>query len=189
VQNNREVPHLVSQIRIPKSEVESDESSPWYLFNDFLVKNIEPEEVFSFKGTWKIPSILQYTRVDLDQLLDMSRLPSQADLSILFKDISVTKNPARDPPSYQVLSEEEMPKKGTLISIDAEFVALSQEETEIRSDGTKSVLRPSRLCLARVSVLRGETGDLEGTPFIDDYIVNSEPIVDYLTDYSGIEGT
>jgi PAB-dependent poly(A)-specific ribonuclease subunit 2 len=159
--------------------VESDESSPWYLFNDFLVKNIEPEEVFSFKGTWKIPSILQYTRVDLDQLLDMSRLPSQADLSILFKDISVTKNPARDPPSYQVLSEEEMPKKGTLISI----------ETEIRSDGTKSVLRPSRLCLARVSVLRGETGDLEGTPFIDDYIVNSEPIVDYLTDYSGIEGT
>ncbi|KAJ2956748.1 hypothetical protein NQZ79_g7424 [Umbelopsis isabellina] len=187
VQNNREVPHLVSQIRIPKSELEGEETSPWYLFNDFLVKNIEPEEVFSFKGTWKIPSILQYTRVDLDQLLDLSKLPSQADLSILFKDISVTKNPARDPPSYQVLSEDEMPKKGTLISIDAEFVALSQEETEIRSDGTKSVLRPSRLCLARVSVLRGESNDLEGLPFIDDYIVNSEPIVDYLTDYSGIE--
>jgi PAB-dependent poly(A)-specific ribonuclease subunit 2 len=81
-----------------------------------------------------------------------------------------------------------MPKAGTLISIDAEFVALSQEETEIRSDGTKSVIRPSRLSLARVSVLRGESGDMEGTPFIDDYIANSEPIVDYLTEYSGIEG-
>jgi PAB-dependent poly(A)-specific ribonuclease subunit 2 len=81
-----------------------------------------------------------------------------------------------------------MPKAGTLISIDAEFVALSQEETEIRSDGTKSVIRPSRLSLARVSVLRGESGEMEGIPFIDDYIANSEPIVDYLTEYSGIEG-
>ncbi|KAI9283728.1 ubiquitin carboxyl-terminal hydrolase-domain-containing protein [Umbelopsis sp. AD052] len=187
VQSDREVPHLVSQIRIPTAELEGSEKSPWYLFNDFLVKNIEADEVFSFKGSWKIPSILQYTRVDLDQLLDLSKLPSHVDLSILFRDISITKNPSSEPPSYKTLSQDEMPKAGTLISIDAEFVALSQEETEIRSDGTKSVIRPSRLSLARVSVLRGESGDMEGTPFIDDYIANSEPIVDYLTEYSGIE--
>lgn len=63
-----------------------------------------------------------------------------------------------------------------------------QEETEIRSDGTKKVLRPARLSLARVSVLRG-SGPQEGTPFIDDHIHTSEIIVDYLTEFSGIKCT
>ena len=61
-----------------------------------------------------------------------------------------------------------------------------QEETEFRSDGTKKVLRPDRLSLARVSVLRGD-GPRKGVPFIDDYIHTSEIIVDYLTEFSGIK--
>jgi hypothetical protein len=63
---------------------------------------------------------------------------------------------------------------------------LAQEETEFRSDGTKKVLRPARLSLARVSVLRGD-GPRNGVPFIDDYIHTSEIIVDYLTEFSGIK--
>lgn len=63
---------------------------------------------------------------------------------------------------------------------------LAQEETEFRSDGTKKVLRPARLSLARVSVLRGD-GPRKGVPFIDDYIHTSEIIVDYLTEFSGIK--
>lgn len=39
--------------------------------------------------------------------------------------------------------------------------------------------------MARVSVLHGDYL-LQGQPFIDDYIVTSEPVVDYLTRYSGI---
>ena len=62
---------------------------------------------------------------------------------------------------------------------------MQQEETEYRSDGTKKVLRPARLSLARVSVLRGD-GRKKGVPFIDDHIHTSEIIVDYLTEFSGI---
>jgi len=62
---------------------------------------------------------------------------------------------------------------------------MQQEETEYRSDGTKKVLRPARLSLARVSVLRGD-GPKQGVPFIDDHIHTSEIIVDYLTEFSGI---
>lgn len=44
----------------------------------------------------------------------------------------------------------------------------------------------NRLALARVSVLRG-SGPLSGTAFIDDYVMSVEPVVDYLTRYSGIK--
>jgi PAB-dependent poly(A)-specific ribonuclease subunit 2 len=63
----------------------------------------------------------------------------------------------------------------------------SQEEAEFHSDGTKKVIRPSRMTLARVSVLRGEGPDT-GIPFIDDHIHTSDTIVDYLTEFSGIRG-
>ena len=46
-------------------------------------------------------------------------------------------------------------------------------------------MRPTRQGLARVSVLRGSGTD-EGLPFINDYLTISEPIVDYLTQWSGL---
>jgi PAB-dependent poly(A)-specific ribonuclease subunit 2 len=43
-------------------------------------------------------------------------------------------------------------------------------------------VRPSRLGLARVSVLRGQ-GAAKGTACIDDYIKSAEPVHDYLTKF------
>ncbi|KAL0092235.1 ubiquitin carboxyl-terminal hydrolase-domain-containing protein [Phycomyces blakesleeanus] len=185
IKADEELPHLVAQIKIPTDELEEHSKTPWYLFNDFLVKSIRHDEVLSLKGTWKTPSVLQYTRIDLDSLLDLEKLPSEVDYSLLFKDLSIAKQPVVEP-RHEILTPEEMPKPGTIVAIDAEFVALNQEETEIRSDGTKSLIRPSTLTLARVSVLRGD-GEKENVPFIDDYIATSEPVVDYLTEFSGIE--
>ena len=86
---------------------------------------------------------------------------------------------------HEPLGSAELPRPGMLVAIDAEFVQMQQEETEYRSDGTKKVLRPARLSLARVSVLRGD-GPKQGVPLIDDHIHTSEIIVDYLTEFSGI---
>lgn len=55
----------------------------------------------------------------------------------------------------------------------------------MNSEGERETIRPIVYTLARVSVIRG-SGEDEGVPFIDDYIATKEPIVDYLTSYSGI---
>ena len=79
----------------------------------------------------------------------------------------------------------EQPRVGTHVPIDTEFVRLQQEEIEISATGDRQVIRPTREGLARVSVLRAN-GPHEGVPFIDDYISISEPVVDYVTKYSGV---
>jgi PAB-dependent poly(A)-specific ribonuclease subunit 2 len=86
---------------------------------------------------------------------------------------------------YRPLVPDEAPGQGTIVALDTEFVAVRQPEIEINSDGERETIRPIVYALARVSVVRG-SGEDEGLPFIDDYIVSREPIVDYLTSYSGI---
>jgi PAB-dependent poly(A)-specific ribonuclease subunit 2 len=86
---------------------------------------------------------------------------------------------------YRVLAPDEAPSEGTIIALDTEFVAVRQPEIEMNSDGERETIRPIVYALARVSVVRG-SGEDQGLPFIDDYIVSKEPIVDYLTSYSGI---
>ena len=90
-----------------------------------------------------------------------------------------------------------------------------QEESREMPDGTRRVVTPPILALARVSVIRGEgfvsvflsccvsllpcfpfhpwtvfdclSSPLEGVPFIDDYIRTPEPVQDFLTRFSGLQ--
>ncbi|TCD70609.1 poly(A)-specific ribonuclease [Steccherinum ochraceum] len=176
--------HLVAIIKVP--EADATDPSPWYLFNDFRVQNISEEEALSFSGSWKVPTVLYLERVDVRSRMDYGELPTDVDLSILSQDTSISRNRDANQIKHDLLQYEELPRPGALVAIDAEFVSMQQEETEYRSDGTKKVLRPARLSLARVSVLRGD-GPKEGIPFIDDHIHTSEIIVDYLTEFSGIK--
>lgn len=100
--------------------------------------------------------------------------------------------PTNNPSSHQeakhhrvLRPETEAPVAGSHVAIDAEFVSLQEKEIDIKSDGTRETIRPERLGLARVSVLRG-AGEDAGLPFINDYITITEPVVDLLTPYSGI---
>ena len=133
----------------------------------------------------QIPAILHYARVDSADVLDLTHLPTRPDTSILFSDISMSRRRDDSAIAHDLLKPSELPQPGSLVAIDAEFVSLQQEDVEHRSDGTKNVLRPTRMSLARVSVLRGD-GVHTGVPFIDDHIHTSEPVVDFLTEYSGI---
>ncbi|KAL8797844.1 MAG: hypothetical protein Q9195_000196 [Heterodermia aff. obscurata] len=116
--------------------------------------------------------------------------PADQDRWHLFNDFLVRQVPQEDHTDdsrngWVLNPEHEAPQAGTHVAIDSEFVALQQAEIEIRADGDREVIRPTRLGLARVSVLRGSGMD-EGIPFINDYITVNEPVVDYLTQYSGL---
>ena len=138
-----------------------------------------------------MPALLVWERVDdvaeshAKHLADLAR-HLRPDLSLLLQDTHISQHRRDDLCRHRILSESELPKPGTLVAIDAEFVSLAQEELEVFSDGTRTLIQPSSLALARVSVLRGE-GPREGEPFIDDHIWTTEPIVDYLTQFSGIQ--
>jgi PAB-dependent poly(A)-specific ribonuclease subunit 2 len=70
-------------------------------------------------------------------------------------------------------------------ALDAEFVALSAEEWRTMPDGTRIISRPARLALGRVSVVRGE-GPAFNEPCIDDFILQTDPVVDFMTRFSGL---
>ncbi|KAI9657825.1 MAG: poly(A)-specific ribonuclease [Alyxoria varia] len=193
--------HPVSLINISPSLRRQEVENHWHLFNDFLVRRVTAEEALHFDPAWKLPSVLTYQEKISRHAIDNS-WKNNLDVSVLYRGLSLF-----DPPLQPL---HERPQPGTPVGIDAEFVSLQQEELEIKPDGSRSVLRPSRLGLARVSVLRGSnssfkstesspssfTGpdaeiDTQGpppfTPFIDDYVkIPHETIVDYLTLYSGI---
>jgi PAB-dependent poly(A)-specific ribonuclease subunit 2 len=163
----------------------------WHVFNDFAVSGLSEAEALHFNTAWKIPCVLYYARPGAAARHPLAppghTHPIPAD--VLCDDAPyiarLPRRPSTAPRTFVPLAADQVPGAGYHVAIDAEFVALHMEEAAIRSDGTKSTLKPSQLCLARVSALHGEAPRF-GQAFLDDYIATTEPVADYLTQYSGI---
>jgi PAB-dependent poly(A)-specific ribonuclease subunit 2 len=158
--------------------------SKWHVFNDFRVDEIPKATALDFTPKWKMPLVLCFQLKHERSKID-NRWKDLLDTSLLYNDSLYLGETRQEEQTILLNRESEVPKAGTLVALDAEFVELHKEESEIKADGTKEIITPGRQGLARVSVLRG-AGELEGVPFIDDYIAIKVPVVDYLTAYSGI---
>ncbi|KAI9183495.1 poly(A)-specific ribonuclease [Blastocladiella emersonii ATCC 22665] len=189
-------PHIASHVEV--------EENQWYMFNDFLVRHIPENQVLQFPR-WKTPTILHYRRmvpqapsadgvmytqagpltVSSDPDMPLDPIITPTELVSILEGVHVI-NPTRCVATMDPLRAGEVVHPGFLCAIDAEFVSLQEEEAEYTSDGVKRVTRPARLSLARVSVVRG-SGARAGSVCIDDYIEQRDPVVDYVTAYSGIE--
>ncbi|OJJ64487.1 hypothetical protein ASPSYDRAFT_84494 [Aspergillus sydowii CBS 593.65] len=175
--------HLVSFVNVSVSSREQETRSRWHLFNDFLVTEVDKDEALRFNQPWKSPCVLAFQVRDARHAVD-DTWKNYLDTTLLFRDWSLNNGPPVE--SRIMLSEEERPTPGTPVALDTEFVDLEKAEINVKADGSQEIVRPSKSGLARVSVLRG-SGVQEGAPFIDDYISVKEPIVDYVTQYSGIK--
>lgn len=181
---------------VAHSQPTAPPESQWHLFNDFLVRPLRSEEALSFNISWKIPSVITYQLKGANNRVDNS-WKQRLDTSLLYMDqkyyFLLTKvgrlticstNPGER--TYRPLvPPHEAPGEGTVVALDTEFVSVKQPEIAVNSEGERETIRPIVYALARVSVVRG-SGEDELEPFIDDYVVSKEPVVDYLTSYSGI---
>ncbi|KAL6047104.1 poly(A)-specific ribonuclease [Balamuthia mandrillaris] len=202
--NPRKREHLVSHIKIPAS-YSSDQRSEWYLFNDFSITTIPVEEVLQYNTVWKLPCLLYYTRLDSVERFPVPHRFNQITSDVFFLDHPFQHNSINSPPRSRALTQQTIPHCGDLLALDAEFVSLQTEETYLRSDGKRMIVKPGTFSLARVSVLRDHAPVSDGDSnaptqieqkdhsqtsepdvFIDDYIVTYEPIAAYLTRFSGI---
>ena len=206
--NERHTSHLVSMVNVAVSSHESCPENDYHLFNDFLVRPINRVEALRFNSFWKMPSLITYQQKRYRHHVN-DDWKNELDTTLLYGP-NVTKPQDRASGIRPLQVPFEVIRPGMHVGIDAEFVALQREEIEIKADGSRITLRPSRLALARVSVLRDSDTKLidvsdmslsdkqnsrqtessfatsELSAFVDDYIRISEPIVDYLTTYSGI---
>ncbi|XP_020281533.1 PAB-dependent poly(A)-specific ribonuclease subunit PAN2 isoform X2 [Pseudomyrmex gracilis] len=183
--NNEDRRNIVALLRVGPSyhERSGHAVSQWYIFNDFCISPVTPQEAVWFNLDWKVPCVLHYTSIPAPK---PATFISPLTYDVFGEDKCIARNGGTIGITFTPLSSDEMPKKGELVGIDAEFVTLNQEEAELRSDGKMSTIKPSHMSVARITCIRGQ-GPLEGTPFIDDYISTQEQVVDYLTKFSGIQ--
>lgn len=179
--------HLVAYIRVPeeyrvKGDGQGDAESEWWCFNDFVIsKCVGFEEVSGFDFAWKMPCLVGYVRRDIRDRAEEKWWDCHRNKVNVREVLGEEGRNA----AVGLQEGEEAPGKGSLLGLDCEFVMVSREEADIFADGTKQVVIPGRKALARVSVIRGY-GDLQGKALIDDYVAVREPVVDYLTRFSGV---
>lgn len=161
---------------IKSSDDQSSSDENWFLFNHFCINPVPLDEVLHMDLEWKLPTIIMYRRKDFlvnysDDKLEIKN-PITAEV---FKDDHNLARGHRTSMTFLPLTLDEMPKKGDIIAVDAEFVTLNQAETEFRSDGTRSTIKPPQRSVARITCVRG-SGVLEGHPFLDDYIATQDQV-------------
>mmetsp|Transcript_24951 Transcript_24951/g.49860 ORF Transcript_24951/g.49860 Transcript_24951/m.49860 type:complete len:1483 (+) Transcript_24951:213-4661(+) len=177
--------HLHNQLSRQEEKRNSNDSSEWLLINGFVVTKVKPDDVRSFNAKFKEPSIVIFREVGEEK---EEQLPQNSAnlLSNCGGETSVQTS-AMETKSisdgrHSGISSQELPGKGDLVAIDAEFVCVQAEQSNITYSGSKEIVSEARNALARLSIIDCRTNEV----IVDDYVLPKEPVVDCLTRFSGI---
>ena len=190
---------------------ELDSEDEWILFNGFVVSSTVSEDARAFHVSFKDPCLVIFRAVDQEgnkskkerknsdakesNKLGLSVMQTKSIYSGRKPEYTVTRSNSKSWRVYLFTIERcifvhflshslslVLPGQGDLIAFDAEFVSVQEEESILDERGSKVTIREGRLALARMSVIDCRSG----TVILDDYILPCEPVVDYLTRFSGI---
>mmetsp|Transcript_2153 Transcript_2153/g.3958 ORF Transcript_2153/g.3958 Transcript_2153/m.3958 type:complete len:1509 (+) Transcript_2153:268-4794(+) len=152
--------------QIKELDARNDEiSDDWVLFNGPNVSSTTVEDALAFHVPFKEPCILVYRKVDFET--DIVPEPN-----VDIPDSLWTNTPL----------QPQIPQKGDTIAFDAEFVQVENEASVLTATGSRIVTREGRNAIGRISLLDSNSGK----ELVDDYVIPREPVVDYLTRFSGI---
>nr|CAD7205207.1 unnamed protein product [Timema douglasi] len=149
--------NLVALINVTPEYHERFVGSPvnqWYIFNDFSISPVSAQEVVWFSLDWKVPCVLYWTNHHFPATA-VPPLHNPLTMAVFGEDECLARNSGRRLITFTPLALDEMPGKGDIVAMDAEFVTLNQEEAELRSDGKMSTIKPSHMSVARITCIRG----------------------------------
>lgn len=176
--------------RLKALEQNDAPGNDWILVNGFAVSKTFIEDAQAFHVKFKEPSLVVFRVVDYDDSIKPNirkpKILENLDVRVPNESIRTTSitNGARSP-YYANQNPKSLPGQGELVAFDAEFVAVEEEDAILTNSGSKLVISETRHALARISVLDGRK-ESAGSVIIDDHIVPTEPVTDYLTRFSGI---
>ena len=163
-----------------------NEKSDWLLINGFVVSKTFIEDAKAFHVKFKEPSIVIFRAIDDqddDRAAQMFRSASDHDQTLtadVLRTQSITNGSKSPCAASQRLSS--LPGRGDLIAFDAEFVSVQDDKSTLTDAGSKVTIRDTRHAVARISIIDCRTREI----VLDDHVLPREPVVDYLTRFSGI---
>lgn len=179
------VEKLVEEIDSAALEDQKQSSTDWVLYNGFKVSKTSGEDARAFHVPFKEPVLVVFRAVDDngdEMLSDGNHSGFERSNSIVVPAESMS------PPSLSSVSAGMTNDsiatlhEGRPLAFDAEFVAVQEEESTLSEAGQKLVLRETRHAVGRISVFDCITKKV----LIDDHVLPREPVVDFLTRFSGI---
>lgn len=164
-----------------KLESLDQSNDEWVLFNGFVVSSTVVEDARAFHMPFKEPCLVIFRAIDDNTKSKTENKKDEAEPTKIPTSVIRTRSLSTGrPPDYN--TKNDLPGAGDLIAFDAEFVSVQEEESVLTNTGSKLVTRETRYALARFSVIDCHSGNI----LLDDYVLPCEPVVNYLTRFSGI---
>lgn len=117
--------HAVALIRVGPNYHERSTGSAvaqWYLFNDFSITAVTPQEAVWFNLDWKVPCVLHYTAVNATESQSFVS-PLTAD--VFGEDKCIARSGGTRGITFTPLTSDEMPNKGNFFLIN--YLDVKQE--------------------------------------------------------------